>query len=70
MGSIVNYCRGEESERKAGFSREQVQAALAHNGKLSMTDALHCRVRYFSDGVALRVGSAIRSHFMASWEKY
>lgn len=47
------YCRGEERERKAGFSREQVQAVLSGEGKLSLADALHCRVRYFSDGVAL-----------------
>jgi REP element-mobilizing transposase RayT len=47
------YCHGEERERKAGFSREKVQAVLAENGTLSLADALHCRVRYFSDGVAL-----------------
>ncbi|MFU8781207.1 MAG: transposase [Kiritimatiellia bacterium] len=56
IGSLYRqqlYCRGEQRERKAGFSREQVQAVLAGEGKLSLADALQCRVRYFSDGVAL-----------------
>lgn len=36
-----------------GFSREQIKATLESGGRLSWAQMLRCRVRYFSDGVAL-----------------
>ena len=57
------YIRGREkgttAEGKAataGISKTWVDQVLAQGGKLTMGEALHCRVRYFSDGLAL--GSA------------
>ena len=38
---------------KAGFSRQKVEKVLAEGGRLSRMELLRCRVRYFSDGVAL-----------------
>ncbi len=38
---------------KPGFRAEQVEAVLKADGKLTMPQALHCRVRYFSDGLVL-----------------
>ena len=38
---------------RAGFTPEQVQAVLAAGGQLPMHELLRCRVRYFSDGLAL-----------------
>ena len=64
------YCRGEQRERKAGFSREQVQAVLASEGKLSMADALHCRVRYFSDGVALGSKAFVEDVFQRNRDQF
>ena len=38
---------------KAGFSHQKVQKVLDEGGKLTQMELLRCRVRYFSDGVAL-----------------
>ena len=38
---------------KKGFSKEKVEAVLKGGGKLSRADLLRCRVRWFSDGVAI-----------------
>ena len=38
---------------KAGFSKARVEAVLKAGGKLSRADLLRCRVRWFSDGVAI-----------------
>ena len=64
------YCRGEEREGKAGFSREQVQAVLSGEGKLSMADALHCRVRYFSDGVTLGSKAFVEDVFARNRDQF
>jgi hypothetical protein len=40
-------------EKKKGFSKERVEAVLKGGGKLSRADLLRCRVRWFSDGVAI-----------------
>ena len=47
------YVRGEHTQRKAGFAHETVNAVLESGGKLTAAQALHCRVRYFTDGVVL-----------------
>jgi REP element-mobilizing transposase RayT len=38
---------------RPGFSEEEVAAVVSAKGRLPMTEALRCRVRYFTDGVAL-----------------
>jgi len=38
---------------RKGFSPEQVQAVLDAKGQLPISELLRCRVRYFSDGLAL-----------------
>jgi putative transposase len=44
--------KGHPSTKK-GFSKERVEAVLKSGGKLSRADLLRCRVRWFSDGVAI-----------------
>ena len=39
--------------KKKGFSKERVEAVLKSGGKLSRADLLLCRVRWFSDGMAI-----------------
>ncbi|MEC5125818.1 transposase [Verrucomicrobiales bacterium BCK34] len=41
---------------RQGFSREEVEVEQKRGGKLTLKDALRCRVRYFTDGAVL--GSA------------
>jgi hypothetical protein len=38
---------------RTGFSKERVEAVLRSGGKLSRAELLRCRVRWFSDGVAI-----------------
>jgi hypothetical protein len=45
--------RGEQTASRLGFTPETVKAVLEGEGKLTLSQALHCRVRYFSDGVVL-----------------
>ena len=49
------YQRGvKEIERnRGGIDAERVETVLANGGRLTMREALHCRVRYFSDGMIL-----------------
>jgi hypothetical protein len=58
------------SSSKKGFSKKRVEAVLNSGGKLSRADLLLCRVRWFSDGVAIGskgfvegVFKGCRSHF-------
>ncbi|MFO7936119.1 MAG: hypothetical protein R6V06_00715, partial [Kiritimatiellia bacterium] len=38
---------------RPGFSRELVDKVLEEGGELSVTQLLHCRVRYLTDGVVI-----------------
>ena len=58
---------------RKGFSAEEVQTVLNAGGKLSIGQALRCRVRYFSDGVVLGTRAYVddvfkrhRDHFGAT----
>jgi hypothetical protein len=51
MGEQVVGAKGEIKKR--GFSREEVEKVVEEGGKLPLSDALRCRVRYFTDGVVL-----------------
>ena len=44
---------GEETENRKGISSERATKIQSENGELSMAELLRCRVRYFSDGVAI-----------------
>ena len=52
----ILYGIGEESTSRTGLSREQVARVWRAGGQLSLAQLLRCRVRYFTDGVA--IGSA------------
>ena len=49
------YQRGvkDPDRNRGGIDAERVKEVLANGGQLSMREALHCRVRYFSDGMIL-----------------
>ncbi len=49
--------------KKKGFSKERVEAVLKGGGKLSRADLLLCRVRWFSDGVAIGRKSFVEGIF-------
>jgi putative transposase len=49
--------------KNRGFSKEKVEAVLKSGGKLSRADLLRCRVRWFSDGVAIGSKSFVEGVF-------
>jgi hypothetical protein len=47
------FCAGEQTDKRTGIAPKKVQQVLDNGGELSVGELLNCRVRYFSDGVAL-----------------
>ena len=49
------YQRGvkEPDRNRGGIDTARVKEVLANGGRLTMREAVHCRVRYFSDGMIL-----------------
>ena len=57
------------SSRK-GFSKDGVEAVLKSGGKLSRSDLLRCRVRWFSDGMAIGSKGFVEGIFTRSREHF
>ena len=55
---------------RRGFAREQIAATLRAGGRLSWGQMLRCRVRYFSDGVALGAVQFVESVFHAERHRF
>ncbi|MEM7394586.1 MAG: chemotaxis protein CheW, partial [Verrucomicrobiota bacterium] len=47
------FADGKDTPERKGFDPDQVRDVIEKNGTLSSFEILRCRVRYFSDGVAL-----------------
>ena len=67
------YGLGEESGKgvdggplRRGFNREQIAEVLAKKGRLSCWELLHCRVRYFTAGVAIGSKGYVNEIFTAN----
>jgi putative transposase len=49
--------RGEEvidrdgNVLRRGFSKQQIEDVLGRKGRLSLSDSMHCRIRYMTDGI-------------------
>lgn len=55
---------------RRGFGAEEVRAVLASKGRLDRWQMLRCRVRYFSDGVALGTRNFVNAVFAARREHF
>jgi len=64
------FVRGGKTTSRAGFSREAVSAVLESDGKLTLPQVLHCRVRYFSDGVVLGSKTFVEDVFQRNREQF
>ncbi len=51
---------------RRGVSAGEIEAVRSAGGKLSAAQLLHCRVRYFSDGVAIGSRAFVESVFQAT----
>ena len=56
---------GEETSARAGLSRQAVAEVWRSGGRLSLAQLLRCRVRYFTDGVAIGSESFVERVFKA-----
>ncbi|MEM7396606.1 MAG: hypothetical protein AAF492_30110 [Verrucomicrobiota bacterium] len=61
---------GEERSERKGFDREKVQEVLDAGGELNSFEWLRCRVRYFSDGVALGGRAFLEEIFQAHRDRF
>ena len=62
--------QGERTTSKMGFTRDEVSAVLESDGKLTLSQALRCRVRYFSDGVVLGSKTFVEDVFQRNREQF
>ena len=62
--------RGEKTVSRAGFTRAAVKTVLESDGKLTLSQALRCRVRYFSDGVVLGSKVFVEDVFQRNREQF
>jgi len=62
---------GEVGKRvRKGFKRKLVKKVLAKGGKLSLGEALRCRVRYFSDGMTVGSREFVDELFESARERF
>jgi REP element-mobilizing transposase RayT len=66
----LNKAKTHPGHLQNAFSPDQARSVLRHHGRIPVEEALRCRVRYFSDGVAMgskdfveNVFLRYRSHF-------
>lgn len=64
------FDRGRGSDQRPGLSPVRVRQVLAEGGELSKGELLHCRVRYFSDGVVLGSREFVESVFSRHREEF
>ena len=62
--------RVSKIQKKKGFSREEVHKVKEEGGKLSRGQLLRCRVRYFSEGVALGHQDFVEEVFQTNREHF
>ncbi len=55
---------------KGGFGQREIEAVLAAGGKLSLAEALRCRVRYFTEGAVLGSQGFIDEFFKAQRSQF
>ena len=55
---------------KGGFTQREMEAVLAAGGRLTLAQALRCRVRYFTDGVVLGSQGFVDEFFASRREAF
>ena len=56
---------GEENSARVGLSRAEVAKVWAAGGKLSLAQLLRCRLRYFSEGMAIGTAAFVEEFFQS-----
>ncbi|MDA0813800.1 MAG: hypothetical protein O3C21_15590 [Verrucomicrobia bacterium] len=55
---------------KGGFTQREIEAVLEAGGKLTLAQALRCRIRYFTDGVVLGSQAFVDDFFARQRESF
>ncbi len=55
--------KSRRHKKRKGFSREESEQIIENGGKLSRSEMLRCKVRYFSDGVVLGSREFVNSFY-------
>ncbi len=53
QGAVLGESKAKRHKRRNGFSASEIEKILKSGGKLSTAQMLHCKARYFTDGVVL-----------------
>ena len=61
---------GEENSVRRGLSRQAVAKVWGSGGQLSLAQLLRCRVRYFSDGMAIGRAAFVEQVFASRRELF
>ena len=61
---------GTHTQKGRVIREEQIEKVLEAGGKLSKADLLHCKVRYFSDGVVLGSKAFVEDVFQSHREEF
>jgi len=61
---------GEGNLTRRGVSADEIEAVRAAGGKLSAAQLLHCRIRYFTDGVAIGSKTFVESVFQSHRSRF
>jgi len=63
--AIQGERKNKQFKRRRGFSRAEVDEILERNGKLSRSEMLRCKVRYFTDGAVIGSKSFVNDFYQA-----
>ncbi|MFV0336733.1 MAG: hypothetical protein ACK5LK_00610 [Chthoniobacterales bacterium] len=69
-GEERSYDEGDVREKRHGIAAGKVEEVIASGGKLSMAEALRCRVRYFCDGAVLGRKAFVEKIFEVNRDRY
>ena len=53
QGAVLGESKSKRYKRRNGFSAKEIEKILESGGKLTPAQMLHCKARYFTDGVVL-----------------
>jgi len=70
FGEGVEVEKSAVSSGRKGISKEEAKQVLEKGGQLSLSELLRCRVRYFSDGVAIGSRSFVEGFFTERREHF
>ncbi|MFV0338865.1 MAG: chemotaxis protein CheW, partial [Chthoniobacterales bacterium] len=69
-GEERSYDEGDVREKRHGIAAGKVEEVIASGGKLSIAEALRCRVRYFCDGAVLGRKAFVEGVFKTNRDRF